>query len=130
VSHEAEENMRSQRGEGRLSSIVWLLVFAVGIWAAWHALPPYVANFALNDKMNEIARSPRGTTTDEKVVDMLMKYVREERLDGYIQRPMFQVSTVETNRRITLEYDREVEILPGFKKKLHFTNRVEQPLIF
>lgn len=121
--------MASQRGEGRLSGIVWLLVFAALLWAAWHVGPAYVANFALNDKMNEVARTPK-PATDEKVLDMLMKYVREERLDAFIQRPMFKISTVETNRRINLEYDREVEMLPGFKKTIHFKNQVDQPLIF
>jgi hypothetical protein len=122
--------MRSQRGEGRLSSIIWLLVLAALAWAAWNVAPAYIANFSLNDKMNEIARTPRGPKSDERVVELLTKYVREQRLDPYIDPKMFQISTVETNRQIRLEYDREVEILPGFKKVLHFTNKVEQPLIF
>jgi hypothetical protein len=122
--------MKSQRGEGRLSSIIWLVVFAALAWAGWNVAPAYIANFSLSDKMNEIARTPRGLKSDEKVLELLTKYVRTERLDAYIDPKMFQISTVETNRQITLEYDREVQILPGFKKVLHFSNKVEQPLIF
>lgn len=122
--------MKSQRGEGRLSSIIWLVVLAALAWATWNVAPAYIANFSLSDKMNEIARTPRGPKSDEKVLELLTKYVRTERLDAYIDPKMFQISTVETNRQITLEYDREVQILPGFKKVLHFSNKVEQPLIF
>src|SRR5262245_11289744 len=99
--------MRSnERGEGKLSALLSLVFFAAVIYAAWKVAPVYIANYALADKMNEIARSPRGITTDDKIKDMLMKYVREERLDGYIQRSQFEVSTLETSRRIRLNYDR------------------------
>jgi hypothetical protein len=121
---------QSQRGEGRLSSIIWLVVFAALGWAAWNVAPAYIANFSLTDKMNEIARTPRGPKAEQQVQDQLAKYIRQERLDEWIDVSMFQVSTVETNRRITLEYEREVQILPGFKKVLHFTDKVEQPLLY
>lgn len=120
----------SQKGEGRLGSIVSLLVFAAALYAAWNVAPAYIANYGLKDKMNEIARSPRGTTTDDKLLDMLDAYVREERLDGYVQRGMFQVVTLETSRRIVLVYQREVKVLPGFAKVLTFENDVSQPLVF
>jgi hypothetical protein len=80
--------------------------------------------------MNEIARAPRGTTNDEKVADQLMRYVREERLDRFVQRPAFKISTLETSRRITLDYQREAQILPGWKHTFNFHTQVDQPLIY
>jgi len=121
---------RTDRGEGRLSSLIWLAFFLALGYSIWHVAPAYMANYTLNDKMNEIARTPRGGTTDEKVVDMLMKYVREEGLDPYIQRTMFRVATSENNRRIMLSYDRTTEVLPGWKHVIHFSNQVDQPLIW
>ncbi len=120
----------SQKGEGRVGSIVSLLVFAAVLYAAWNVAPAYIANYGLKDKMNEIARSPRGTTTDEKILDMLANYTREEGLDGYVQRPMFQVVTLETSRRIVVVYERDVKVLPGFTRVLTFENDVSQPLVF
>ena len=65
----------SQKGEGKVGSIVSLLVLLAVIYAAWNVAPAYVANYGLKDKMNEVARSPRGTTNDEKILDMLDTYV-------------------------------------------------------
>ena len=70
--------MSSERGEGKLGSLFGLAIFAAAVLAVWNVAPVYIDDFALKDKMNEIARSPRGTTPDEKVMDMLMRYVREE----------------------------------------------------
>lgn len=122
--------MRSQRGEGRLSSILSLAFLVAVVWAGWHVAPVYIDNFALKDKMNEIARSPRALTPDERILDMLMRYVREERIDSYVQRGDFRISTLETSRRITVDYEREAEILPGWKHTFDFHNQVDQPLIY
>ena len=122
--------MRSERGEGRLSTLFGLAVFAAAVLAVWNVAPVYIDDFALKDKMNEIARAPRGTNTDDKIMDMLMRYVREQRLDGYIQRTAFKISTLETSRRIVVDYRREAEILPGWKHLFNFHNQVDQPLIY
>ncbi len=120
----------SQKGEGKVGSIVSLLVLLAVIYAAWNVAPAYVANYGLKDKMNEVARSPRGTTNDEKILDMLDTYVREQGLDGYLQRQMFQVVTLDTSRRIVCTYQRTVKVLPGFERTLTFENDVSQPLVF
>jgi hypothetical protein len=122
--------MSSERGEGKLGSIVGLAVFAAAILAVWNVAPVYIDDFALKDKMNEIARAPRGTNTDEKVMDQLMRYVREERLEGFVNRQAFKISTLETSRRISVEYSREADILPGWKHTFNFRNVVDQPLIY
>jgi hypothetical protein len=122
--------MSSERGEGKLGSLFGLAFFAAAALAVWNVAPVYIDDFALKDKMNEIARAPRGTNTDEKVADQLMRYVREERLDRFVQRPMFKISTLETSRRITLDYQREAQILPGWKHIFNFHTQVDQPLIY
>ena len=66
--------------------------------------PVYFNHYDLVDKINEICRTPRYKAhTDEKIVDMLMKEVRERRLDTWIGRDNFRVSTTDTSRRITLQ---------------------------
>ncbi len=120
----------TQTGEGRLSSFIWLAVFVLVAWAGWNVGPPYLANYTLVDKMNEIARSPRGTITDEKIYDMLMKEVSENGLTEYVRRNNFRVTTLETSRKISLEYQRQIEVLPGFKHVFTFHGAVDQPLLF
>ena len=122
--------MRSERGEGRLSTIFGLAVFAAAVLAVWNVAPVYIDDFALKDKMNEIARAPKWSNPDDKIVDNLMRYVRENRLDGYIQRPQIKVSTLETSRRISLAYQRTANILPGFPHTFQFSHQVDQPLVY
>ena len=122
--------MSSERGEGKLGSIFGLAIFAAVGLAVWNVAPVYIADYALKDKMNEIARAPRGTNSDERVMDQLMRYVREERLDGYVQRGAFKISTLETSRQISVQYSRETEILPGWRHTFNFHNVVDQPLIY
>lgn len=124
-------NRSRERGEGRFGSIVGLLVLAWVVFLVWNVGPPYLANYALKDKMNEIARTPRGGTPDEKILDRLYMYVREEGLDPYIGRHMFRVTTLETSRRISLTYEREVKYFPGTAPKtVTFQIDVDQPLVF
>jgi hypothetical protein len=119
-----------ERGEGKLSAILWLAFFAAVAYAIFHVGPVYYAHYNLVDKMNELARAPKWSHPDDKIGDMLMKYVREERLDSYIRRNSFSISTVDTGRRITVDYSREAEILPGWKHTFAFNKQVEQPLIY
>jgi hypothetical protein len=121
----------SETGAGRVGSIIWLAILVAAGYAAWHVLPAYIDNLAFKDKLQEIARSPRGVTTDEKVLDMIQREVRERQLTGYIQvRNACRIATRETSRTIQCVYDREVEPLPGWKQVLHFDDTVEGPLLY
>jgi len=121
---------QNQKGEGRLGGIIWLVIFAAIAYALWNVVPIYFANYNLKDKMNQIARTPRGTNTDDVLRDALWKEVREDRLDTWIARSCFQISTLETSRKISCAYDRTQQVLPGINWTFHFSNEVDQPLIF
>jgi hypothetical protein len=90
----------------------------------------YLNHYDLVDKVNEIGRTPRyKAPTEERVLDMLMKEVRERRLDTWIGRENFSVSTTETGRRIILIYERPAEVLPGWKRVFRFDFTSDQPLV-
>jgi hypothetical protein len=121
---------RSERGEGKLGGLIALALILGAAYAAWNVAPAYMDHYDFVDKVNEICRTPRyKAPDDDKIIDMLMKEVRNRRLDTWIGRNSFRVSTVETGRRITLSYEREVQILPGMKKKLKFDFTADQPLV-
>ena len=123
-------NSRRQRGEGKLGGIIALALIFGAAYAAWNVAPAYMDHYDFVDKVNEICRTPKyKAPNDEKIIEMLMKEVRQRRLDDWISRNSFKVSTTETNRRIILKYEREVQILPGFKKKLKFDFQSDQPLV-
>ena len=120
---------RSERGEGRISSLIWLAVLVGFGWAVWHVGPIYFAGYNLVDKMNEMARATKYNHSDEKILDTLMKEVREQRLELWITRSQFHVNTYENSRRIGVEYDVPIEVLPGYKRTFHFKHDVDQPII-
>ncbi len=120
----------SERGEGRLGGLVLLVVLAAVGLAAWRLVPVYYAHYDLVDKVNEICRAPRyRAPTEEAVQRMLMEEVRRRDLSEWIGPGDFQVVTTDHNRRITLTYEREVEVLPGWKKLFKFEFTADQPLI-
>jgi hypothetical protein len=125
------QSMRAagERGEGKISAILWLAFFAAVVWAGFHVVPVYYDHYNLVDKMTEMARAPKWSHSDEKIYDTLQKYVRQEGMDTWVRRDNFVISTADTSRRITVNYERETEILPGWKYTFRFNKIIEQPLI-
>jgi len=120
----------NQRGEGKAGTLVSLALFVAVGYAAWNLIPVYWAHYDFVDKVNEICRTPKYKARDDDViVEMLMKEVRNRRLDDWIKRGSFKVSTTDTSRRIILAYEREVLVLPGWKRTLKFDFTSDQPLV-
>ena len=121
---------RKEKGEGRLGGFIFLALVIALAWAAWNVAPVYLSYYDFVDKVNEICRTPiYKANTDEKILDMLMKEVRERRLDTWIGRENFRVSTTGTGRRIILHYERQAEVLPGWKRNFVFDFTSDQPLV-
>ncbi len=118
-----------ERGEGRLGSIIGLIVFAAAALAAWNVVPIYVANYTFADKLNELARLNRYQHNDERIMDQVMREASRQRIDTYLNRQGCKVTTRETSRVIECEYQRTVEVLPGWKHTFKFTPEADQPLI-
>ena len=116
---------RSETGRGRLSSLFWLAVFVALGYAAWHVGPVYYANYMLNDKLEEIARTPRGGHVDEIIAKGIRDALQETKLQEYLRPTDFKIATGEYSRTITVEYEREAKVLPGWPHTFRFTNKVE-----
>jgi hypothetical protein len=121
---------RDERGEGKLGSFVMLAVVVAAVWAGFHVAPVYMDHYSLADKINEIARTPRyRAPNDEKVLDLLMKEVRERGMSDWIGRDNFVINTTDVNRRIRLSYERPAEILPSWTYTFRFNVDADQPLV-
>jgi hypothetical protein len=120
----------SEKGEGKLGGLILLVaVLALGL-AAWNVAPAYFEYYDFRDKVNEICRTPKyKARTDDRIMEMLMKEVRERRLTEWVGPESFTVSTTDTSRQIKMYYEREVEVLPGWKKTIKFDFTADQPLI-
>ena len=118
-----------ERGEGKLGSIIGWLVFAAVCLAAWNVAPVFIANYTFADKLNEFARMNRYQYPDDRLMDLIMKEASKQRIDTYMKRSDCKIMTRETSRTIDCAYQRQVEILPGFKHTFSFTPASDQPLI-
>jgi len=122
----------SEKGEGKLGGIIVLLaILALGI-AAWNTLPPYLDHYDFVDKVKEICRTPRYKLRgggDDALMKMLMDEVRKRRLAEWIGPENFTITSSDTSRQIQLYYEREIEVLPGWKKNLKFEFTADEPLI-
>jgi uncharacterized membrane protein len=121
---------RNERGNATISAVFWLAVLGAAIYAAFNVIPVYVAHYELQDKMVEVCRLGRSMNPDDKILEMLLKKVREEGLTDWVRATNFQIITSESNRRIRVDYDREVKILPGIVRKQRFSAEADQPLAF
>jgi hypothetical protein len=123
---------RGERGEGKLGGLILLVVLlAVGL-AAWNIVPVYYAHYDFLDKVNEICRAPRHVTQrggDQTVMKMLMDEVGKRHLSQWIGPESFTINTTAYDRQIELYYEREVEVLPGWKKTFKFEYKADQPII-
>jgi hypothetical protein len=121
----------SERGEGKMGGFILLIVLLLGGLAAWNVVPAYFDHYDFVDKVNEICRTPRhrARSGDEAVMKLLMDEVSKRQLHEWIGPESFTIRTTEYNRTIDLYYEREVEILPGWKKVLHFSYKADQPLV-
>jgi len=120
-----------EKGEARLSSLIAFVVLVAFGLAAWNLVPVYFAHYDFVDKVNEICRTPayKARFGDKSIMDMLMKEVQERRLGKWIGPESFLITSSTSSRQIELYYEREVEILPGFKRTLKFSFKADQPLI-
>lgn len=123
---------RGEKGEGKLGGLILLVVLLAGGLAAWNVVPVYFDHYDFQDKVNEICRSPRHVTQrggDDTIMKMLMDEVKKRRLTQWIGPENFSINTTDRGRTIDLYYEREVEILPGWKKNFVFEYQADQPLI-
>jgi hypothetical protein len=117
-----------ESGEGKMGTIVGLVLFVGVVLAIWNLGPVFWADYNFRDKLNEIARVGRHRSDDD-VLRMIMREVSENKLEGLITGHTCKINTLETRRTILCEYDRTVEILPGFRHTFHFKDEADQPLL-
>ncbi len=121
----------NERGEARFSSLIVLVLLVAAGLAAWNIIPVYYDHYDFVDKVNEICRTPRYKVRngDEDLMKMLMDEVRKRRLTPWVGPESFTISTSDHDRIIKLYYERDQEILPGWKRTFKFDFTADQPLI-
>jgi len=112
-------NRRSQRGDGKLKAIVFTLIFILGIYVAYKLVPPYVSEYQLQDKMEELARfGIVNRYSDEQVRENVYKEVQDLNLP--IKREDIKVTVTQATCRISVDYTVPVDLL-FYSTELHFS---------
>jgi hypothetical protein len=119
----------TDNGEGRLGTIIWLLILAGIVYAAWQLIPVFFNNYNFADKVTELARAPKYSHPDDRIESELIKAAQENHLENYIGPKTCKISTMEVRRVITCDYERTVQVLPGVKHTFKFSPNADQPLI-
>ena len=120
-----------EAGGARLSGLIALAILVAAGYAAWNVAPVYFDHYDFVDKVNEICRTPRYKVRngDDDIMKMLMDEVRSRRLSPWIGPESFAVTTTDHNRTIKLYYERDTEVLPGWKRTFRFNFTADQPLV-
>jgi len=110
---------RSQRGEGKLKAILYTAILIAAIFVAVKIIPPYMADYQLSDKMQELARfAVVNRYTEDQLRDNVYKAIEDLNIPA--KREDIKVITGEKGVKISLEYTVPVDLLV-YQLDLHFT---------
>jgi hypothetical protein len=112
-------SLRGQRGEGKVKAILYTAVLLAAIFATVKLLPPYISNYQLSDKIQEIARfAIVNRYNQEQIRDEVFKTVKD--LDIPLKREDIKVSVDRSVVTISMDYTVPVDLLV-YQVELHFT---------
>ena len=119
---------RGQRGEGKLKTFLFLLVFGSLIFVGFKTIPPYVAEYQLADKMTEVARfAVVNRQNEEQIREIIFKTIQD--LD--IPAPKEAIKVTSTNNLVTIAVDYRVPVdLLVYQTEMHFSPSSENKSIF
>ncbi|OLE47420.1 MAG: hypothetical protein AUG46_06545 [Acidobacteria bacterium 13_1_20CM_3_58_11] len=118
----------SERGEGKIKAIIYLVILLLIIYSAVKIVPIYVSNYQLTDKMLEQARfAVVNRYTEDQIRDNIFKVVQE--LELPVKRDAIKVSATNSVVKISTEYTTPVDLL-FYHMDLHFSPSSENKALF
>ena len=119
---------RFERGDGKLKAIIYTAILVLGVYSAVKLVPPYMANYQLSDKMQELARyAVVNRYSEEQIRDNVFKAIQD--LDIPVKREEVKVSASSALVKISLDYTVPVDLL-FYHIDLHFTPSSENKALF
>ena len=109
----------AERGQGKLKAIIVTAVLLLGVLAGVKAIPPYVAEYQLNDKIQEIARFGIVNHDSEEMIKEKVFKTMED-LEIPATKDNIKVTAGSSRVTISIDYTVPVDIL-FYHVELHFT---------
>jgi len=111
--------LSSERGQGKLKAIIVTAILLLGVLAGVKTIPPYVAEYQLNDKIQEIARfGIVNHDSEELIKDKVFKTMED--LEIPATKDNIKVTAGSSRVTISIDYTVPVDIL-FYHVDLHFT---------
>ena len=124
----APKRRRFERGEGRLKGILIVVIVVLSIYTAWKVVPPYVNDYQLADKMQELSRFAMvNRYGEEQIRDNVYKTMVD--LDIPAKREDIKIVANGNVVKISLDYTVPVDVLV-YHTDLHFTPNSETKSLF
>ncbi len=118
-----QTSRRSQRGEGKLKAIIYTVILVSAVFLAIKLVPPYVAEYQLQDKMNEQAKfAIVNHYTEDQIRDILFKVIQD--LDIPATRDDIKMANTNHGISISVSYSVPVDFLV-YKTDLTFSPKSE-----
>lgn len=116
---------RSERGEGNLGCILWLLALGIAILIAWKAVPVKMQSAELYDYMDELAKFGAARTAPEELEKRILGRAKELN----IQVDKKDVNVTRTGDRIFMEVEYTIPVeFPGYTYQWHFRHKLDRPI--
>jgi hypothetical protein len=116
---------RSDRGEGNLGCILWLLALGLATLIAWKAVPVKMQSTQLYDYMDELAKFSAAKTPPDQLEKMIIDRARQ--LDIVLEKKDIKVERNGDNIFMEIEYTVPVEF-PGYTYQWHFHQKLDRPI--
>lgn len=101
---------RGQRGEGKLKAIIYTLILAAGVFVAIRAVPIYVAEYQLKDKMSEQARfAVVNRYSEDQIKDIIFKVVQDLNIPA--KREDIKVANTGRGLEISVQYTVPLDLM-------------------
>ena len=114
----ARTGRAQERGGARLKLLLAVLVLFSLLYTGWKVIPPYFANYQLQDSMETEARfAAVNKRTQDDIRDDIFRKIKD--LDIPARRQDIRVEPIEGGLRITVDYAVPID-LPGYTFELQF----------
>jgi hypothetical protein len=118
-SKRATAKLRLQQGAGTIKAILWTVLLIYGAFVAYKILPAYVAEYQLQDKMQEQAKfAVVNRYPEEQIRDSIFKVIKD--LEIPVKREDIKITATPDVVRIACDYSVPVDLLV-YQMNLHFT---------
>lgn len=116
---------RSERGEGNLGCILWLLALALAVLIAWKAVPVKLQSTELYDYMDELAKFSAAQVPP----DQLKKRILDRAAQLQIPLRKENVKVQRNGDRIYMEVEYTIPVeFPGYTHQWNFHQKLDRPI--